>query len=167
MQHRPLFPLASIEPNANNPGSNPRLVEKGFIGAHSDIGGGYQGADLSDVTLQWMIDQANKAGVPINISNLNPAQRTITNPVVHDERGGLGKLFNADRAVESPNDPNWVSTQQALNSLGGGTTQNNNVFQRSDPDYQTLKQFIRSDGTVDINAYKQWLQQQRGFTLQK
>ena len=88
-------------------------------------------------------------------SNLNPARRTITNPVVHDERGGLHKLLNADRSVESPNDPNWVSTQQAPNSLGSGTTQNNNVFQRSDPDYQTLKQFIRSDGTVDINAYKQ------------
>ena len=33
-------------------------IERGFVGAHSDIGGGYAEGDLSDVALIWMIDMA-------------------------------------------------------------------------------------------------------------
>jgi hypothetical protein len=35
----------------------------GFIGGHSDIGGGWKKRGLSQYTLQWMYDQAAKAGV--------------------------------------------------------------------------------------------------------
>ena len=111
-----------------------------------------------------MIDQAQQAGVPIDLLDLNPAQRTITNPLVHDERSGLGRLLGEDRIVEFPNDPNWAPLPQdpdAEEDIG------NDIFQRSNPDYQTITQFIRSDGTVDIDAYQQWLQQNRGFTLQR
>jgi uncharacterized protein (DUF2235 family) len=34
-----------------------------FPGVHSDVGGGYNTSDLSDSTLQWMIDRAKEAGL--------------------------------------------------------------------------------------------------------
>ena len=34
-----------------------------FAGSHSDVGGGYKEAGLSDGALRWMIDELNKAGV--------------------------------------------------------------------------------------------------------
>lgn len=37
-------------------------LEKGFLGAHSDIGGGYKEGDLSNVALMWMIKQAQEKG---------------------------------------------------------------------------------------------------------
>lgn len=35
-----------------------RVTQTWFPGAHSDIGGGYHDSDLSDMTLEWMIDRA-------------------------------------------------------------------------------------------------------------
>lgn len=34
-----------------------------FCGVHSDVGGGYKESDLSDITLQWMLDCAKRAGL--------------------------------------------------------------------------------------------------------
>ncbi len=34
-----------------------------FAGAHSDVGGGYEDGGLSDITLAWMIDKAEKLGL--------------------------------------------------------------------------------------------------------
>ncbi len=39
------------------------VVQMWFPGVHSDIGGGYAERGLSDLTLQWMIDQASAAGL--------------------------------------------------------------------------------------------------------
>ncbi|MES2659480.1 MAG: DUF2235 domain-containing protein [Verrucomicrobiota bacterium] len=39
------------------------VVEKWFYGVHSDIGGGYVETGLSNITLEWMIEQANKNGL--------------------------------------------------------------------------------------------------------
>ncbi len=40
-EHRSLFPLESIESSYRNPGFDSNRIERGFIGGHSDIGGGY------------------------------------------------------------------------------------------------------------------------------
>lgn len=55
-EHRPLFPLQSISGSSGG-----TRIEEGFIGAHADIGGGYNDTqetykgDLSDVALMWMV----------------------------------------------------------------------------------------------------------------
>ncbi|WP_338755551.1 DUF2235 domain-containing protein [Moraxella lincolnii] len=57
-------------------------LEKGFLGAHSDIGGGYESGDLSNVALMWMIKQAQEKG---NIKFKDYSQyKQINNPIVHD-----------------------------------------------------------------------------------
>lgn len=35
-------------------------LELGFLGAHSDIGGGYKSGDLSDLSLLWIMKHFNK-----------------------------------------------------------------------------------------------------------
>lgn len=68
-------------------------VEKGFMGAHSDIGGGYNMGDLSDVSLMWMIDQAKIAGVEFDNTKIKDRGfDVVSNPVVHDSTGGGAKL---------------------------------------------------------------------------
>ncbi|MDO5651283.1 MAG: DUF2235 domain-containing protein [Moraxella sp.] len=61
-------------------------IEKGFMGAHSDIGGGYAEGDLSNASLMWMIKQAQDAGVGINQTKAD-SYNQINNPIVHD---GIG-----------------------------------------------------------------------------
>jgi hypothetical protein len=68
-------------------------VERGFLGAHSDIGGGYTEGDLPHVSLMWMIDQAEKAGVKFDRNLINQRQyNQVNNPVVHDSVGGANGI---------------------------------------------------------------------------
>lgn len=129
-EHRRLFPLQSIESDPSFPGAGAPMVdgvspgvviERGFIGAHSDIGGGYcgkdivhcPGGDLSDVALNWMVMQAERAGVLME--QLPGELKTVSNPILHDESsrkrmqdpnsGGINYVLPEDRRVLYPNDP--------------------------------------------------------------
>jgi hypothetical protein len=60
---------------------------------HSDIGGGYTEGDLPHVSLMWMIDQAEKAGVKFDRNLINQRQyNQVNNPVVHDSVGGANGI---------------------------------------------------------------------------
>ncbi len=75
------FPLQSIGASSSTPGQI--RIELGFIGAHSDIGGGYaDGGVLSDVALAWMLRQAVNAGVQMDESFNIDMQGTA---VLHDQ----------------------------------------------------------------------------------
>lgn len=68
-------------------GENVR-IEQGFLGVHSDIGGGYNDGDLSNVALMWMIDQARNMGVKFDDSDSGAIKargyNVVSNPIVHD-----------------------------------------------------------------------------------
>jgi RHS repeat-associated protein len=67
-----------------------RRMELGFIGAHSDIGGGYGEGDLSDVAFMWMVQRAERAGVNIDRSHISHDDQqwhVVTQPVLHDSVG--------------------------------------------------------------------------------
>ena len=36
-----------------------------FAGAHADVGGGYEDTGLSDIALQWMIEESATGGLPV------------------------------------------------------------------------------------------------------
>lgn len=119
-------------------------IERGFIGAHSDIGGGYCGTDvencaegdLSDVALNWMVEQAKYAGIAIK--RLPSALRTISNPILHDEssrRNGPSDAWPSeppeDRVISYPNDPNYTglpTIYQDAMDLFGLTTPDTEAF---------------------------------------
>lgn len=90
-EHRGLFGVESIHPHEQAIASaSPNRIERGFVGAHADIGGGYAGitadatgGDLSDIALVWMVAMARSAGVEMR--QLPEAQRQVTSPIVHDE----------------------------------------------------------------------------------
>ncbi len=88
-EHRPLFPLQSIQG-----GSGGTRIEQGFIGAHADIGGGYNDTkekykgDLSDVALMWMVRQAETAGV--KFTYIDDEFRQVTRPILHEQRNNGG-----------------------------------------------------------------------------
>jgi RHS repeat-associated protein len=79
------FPSESIR-GAPAPANTTR-IERGFLGAHSDIGGGYPEGNLAAVALSWMVGQAKLAGV--NMLNSALLQTTIANPVFHDASSNL------------------------------------------------------------------------------
>lgn len=56
-----------------------------FAGGHADVGGGYTHAGLSDIALQWMIDEARLLGLSIHPKRLQPAPHPDPLQNRHDE----------------------------------------------------------------------------------
>lgn len=85
--HQGGFPLESIGESSMTPGQV--RIERGFIGAHADIGGGYNEGEnqLSFVALHWIVDQAKSAGVNVDTSGLDSIPSS--NPIIHDQSNAL------------------------------------------------------------------------------
>ncbi len=169
-EHRRQFPLESIESSYDDRGFGFNRVEMGFIGAHSDIGGGYtieDGGDLSDVALNWMWNQMVAAGVPMR--PLEPEQRQVTNPILHDQsrvapwnRRSIGGLFSdrevryRDRAVpqreaEPADGMTWAESQHFINYHPPTV--------RLGRDGRSIQSPCcgNNAGTVNMDKYHEWL----------
>ena len=73
-----------------------RMQQVWFCGVHSDIGGGYQDPQLSDITLEWMLAHAQARGLRIYPKYRLPLQPDPNGPM-HDSREGLGRLYQKAR----------------------------------------------------------------------
>ena len=62
-EHRKEFLPTLWEQSANGKAKAQRLEQVWFTGAHSDVGGGYAQAGLSNLSLLWMIDRASQCGL--------------------------------------------------------------------------------------------------------
>lgn len=90
-----------------------------YVGAHSDIGGGYKSGDLSNVALMWMIKQAQEKG---NIKFKDYSQyNQVNNPIVHDSLWSMS-LFSAGGqfrwATDDSKDKSDVSIYNNFTHLG-------------------------------------------------
>lgn len=73
--------------------SSGNRVEQAFVGAHSDIGGGYATGDLSDVALMWMLDQAKRQGIKFRERVIaDSGWHVVTLPLLHDSSDN-GKIM--------------------------------------------------------------------------
>ena len=81
-----------FEPTLWTPRSGVDLQQVWFAGSHGDIGGTYppdsNGKRVADVTLQWMLDEAESAGLVIERHLRDALQVT-----------GLGKLHESRRRI--------------------------------------------------------------------
>ena len=67
-----------------------------FSGVHSDVGGGYGETDLSDIALQWMMDNAELAGLVFDSQVI--AARPLTGKpagTIHESKKGMYRLTKA------------------------------------------------------------------------
>ena len=80
------FALESIGASSNTRGRT--RIERGFIGAHADIGGGYNSSEngLSSVALSWMVRQAQTAGVRMDTMDI---AINTNNSIIHDQSNVL------------------------------------------------------------------------------
>ncbi|POX56343.1 hypothetical protein C3489_06245 [Streptomyces sp. Ru71] len=75
------------------------LKQVWFAGVHLDVGGGYEEAGLSDVTLLWMVDQARRYGVEFDDDALRATGPKVMRPQdsvdFRVEPNGLGPLHES------------------------------------------------------------------------
>jgi RHS repeat-associated protein len=174
------FPLESIV-GVTIPANQTR-IEKGFIGAHADIGGGFANNNqLAQVALTWMYEQARAAGVAMKSIQGNTI---IANPVIHDKsdnqyaRDMVAKPAdsNEDRTVTYQDGSTvkqkdmttagmtWLDTQNFITynpaGVGAREEQSNGTIKET----YAEKPADASVGTVDMAAYLTWLKA-HGYTL--
>ncbi len=67
-----------------------------FSGAHTDIGGGFNEAGLSDITLEWMVQKAVSHGVKLYLRSIKYWNFCIAPDAtdkLHSPRAGAGKAY--------------------------------------------------------------------------
>ena len=131
-------------------------IEKGFLGSHADIGGGFGTGDLSNVALMWMINQAKSQGIKFKDGTVKDSEwNVVANPVLHDKSSNLFNggptAANEDRNVIYAN---GSTVKQRAAATGVMTYADTVPFisYKGDP--------LASDmisGTVDVKAYLKWL----------
>ena len=156
--HQGGFPLESIGASSYTPGQT--RIERGFIGAHADIGGGYEEGEnqLSFVALNWMVEQAQKAWVNIRPPDAD-SSIPMANPIIHDQSNTLRigdprETPTVSRAVRQ-GDMTFIETERLraedreVRGSVDGTTQRNMGFTDFGPDDRSLT----TSETHDFIAY--------------
>ena len=163
-EHRWLFPLTS----ARGMQAAGNVIERAFVGAHADIGGGYltrqaspgsTPGDLSKVALAWMHWQAKAAGVPLG---RGPTKASVLRPIVHDERAVFTRsVQRGDRRVTQPDGSQWANYQDHVPSLGALVRKEvEPLISRKSP---LLPAAADAVGWVDMPRYALWLSQTAGW----
>lgn len=71
-----------------------RISQVWFAGAHSDVGGGYAQDALAYVSLAWMMQEAQRAGLRFKPGALAEVQATANlHGELHDSRSGLARYY--------------------------------------------------------------------------
>lgn len=97
-----------VQPAPRVPQSHHRIRQVWFRGAHSDIGGGYQESGLSDISLRWMIGEAEQQGLAIDHDFLDgliaEAARQGDKAYLrrHDSRTWPYRVLNGARLLHYP-----------------------------------------------------------------
>ncbi|MDO9300491.1 MAG: DUF2235 domain-containing protein [Anaerolineales bacterium] len=75
-----------------------KIKQVWFSGSHTDVGGGYAEAGLSDITLEWMVQKALLHGLRFYLGSRKYWNFCIApdeTDVFHPPRAGWGKVFKA------------------------------------------------------------------------
>ncbi|GAB3677931.1 DUF2235 domain-containing protein [Salinisphaera aquimarina] len=67
--------------------SDQSVAQVWFVGVHSDVGGGYARRDLADITLSWMLEQAEAAGLALKPNAYEGLQGDPAGHLHHSYRG--------------------------------------------------------------------------------
>jgi uncharacterized protein (DUF2235 family) len=112
------------------------VAQTWFAGVHSDIGGGYAESELSDLSLQWMLDNVVLAGLAFDerVLKARPLMGKATG-VAHNSKTGLYRLT---KGIDRP-----IGT-------GSSQTVHPSAVERwdNDPSYRpdNLRQYFRTIG---------------------
>lgn len=89
-QNRP--PVNAISGEDGQECEIPAVQQSWFPGVHSDVGGGYPETGLSDGALQWMMEEAAKAGLKF-LPGVTAQVKPDHHGVLHDSASGAFKLM--------------------------------------------------------------------------
>jgi RHS repeat-associated protein len=157
-EHRAAFPGEAID----------RGTQMGFIGSHADIGGSYGTGDLSDVALNWIVQQAKTSGIKMfnwGENGTNVEWGIVTNPVLHD-KGGSDRDFCLRINNEMWADNCLPQKSAKPGGMTWGDTQAGHLISRYPKPTMDADGSSAIVGLVNMKAYAAWLKQHYGLDVQ-
>ncbi|WP_405162332.1 DUF2235 domain-containing protein [Nocardia sp. NBC_01499] len=96
-----------VEPNVKYRRGFQRVKQVWFEGVHSDIGGGYSECGLSDITLRWMVREAESVGLVFDGDRLEELSKDCRaedegHMRPHSSLGAAYRVLNVLRTVRHP-----------------------------------------------------------------
>lgn len=79
--------------------TNRDMKQVWFPGVHANVGGGYSIRDLSDITLEWMIDEAKAVGLLLDPSYKDTLDPRPLGQLENSRKGFFGKLKSRPRSI--------------------------------------------------------------------
>ncbi|WCM48524.1 DUF2235 domain-containing protein [Pseudomonas sp. WJP1] len=169
-EHRPMFE-ASLWRAFAETGKEAQTLDdftecyeqRWFIGAHSDVGGGYQDDDLPNITLQWMMQKATALGLAFT-HTIEPRPGAWHDPIHDSFKAFAGQILNIWDEIKNGDQRNYRDIGRLPRSIvtSGGTagslctineTIDDSVLRRwqEDPTYRPPKlveYFVRNPGEL-------------------
>lgn len=112
-EHRPMFEAslwrAFAEPEKEAQALadfNAHYEQRWFVGAHSDVGGGYLDDDLPNITLQWMMQKAAALGLAFT-HTIEPRPGAWLDPIHDSFRAFAGQVLNIWDDVKTGDQRNY------------------------------------------------------------
>nr|MDQ3283595.1 DUF2235 domain-containing protein [Acidobacteriota bacterium] len=136
------------------PGAESKLEQVWFAGVHSDIGGGYEQAGLSDIALQWMLDKASspQAGLALDAEVLEH-RKLHPNPLQNPPHDSLSIKYKFLPRYDRP--VGEASPQSNFKGLDPTQSLHPSVRQRWDGDRsyrpEKLRDYFRKSGDPRAN----------------
>jgi len=96
-ERRKLFPILRWS-------ADPRALELWFPGVHSDVGGGYADASLSDVALRWMLFRGQQHGLQFRSRYVDEKIKPSVSGMMHDSLTGVWKTLGESVRTVLPAD---------------------------------------------------------------
>ncbi|MEV6773122.1 DUF2235 domain-containing protein [Nocardia sp. NPDC051030] len=125
-----------------------RVKQVWFEGAHSDIGGGYSDCGLSDITLRWMIAEAEAEGLAFDHDRLETLlDRCRTDATtLHDSLSMGFRVLNFVRLLRSPRSHRfyWDSWRKLLQPHDQSSYLASTVADRKDYNPANLRRWVES-----------------------
>ena len=180
-EYRNLLPLVTYQ-------DDDFVVEQGFLGNHSDLGGVHVPGnptdrdnphpdklygDLSHIPLAWMHTQAQTIGVPFK--SLDQGETVegselhkVKNPVMHNTYGDFETVIFQDRYLQKPNTSDKHIIQNKDKDLGADQRKEHaaeaNLVHYSRYRSMPLIGQVGIFGLIDATAYLEWLESTIGWT---
>jgi uncharacterized protein (DUF2235 family) len=100
------------------------LEQRWFAGVHSDVGGGYKGCSLADITLLWMAGRARESGLALKPDHLvesgkpDPEGRRLGKEVSPDVNAPLGTSYKGLYKLLGPYKRPFVDPKHPNDGVG-------------------------------------------------
>ena len=135
-----------------------KIKQVWFSGSHTDVGGGYAEAGLSDIALEWMVQSALSHGIRLYLGAKKYWNFCISpdaTDVFHPPRSGFGRVFKAGKR-----DKVWDG--KAVETFGPPVI-HESVIERARQDSNYRPWILKNYG--DYPDPERWLQESRAKYL--